>query len=101
MHEPEYWGYLQLSDRPHGPGAFNRPEDEPITGTLFYLCRAKKANMQAKSVEVLIGDDLIVVEGITLKASLQEDLSGFPTSLTRAEGGQTYVIDEQERIRKL
>jgi len=101
MHEPEYWGYLQLSDRPHGPVAFNRPEDEPMICTLFYLFRAKKANMQAKSVEALIGDDRISVKGITMRASLQEDLYGFQISLTDAESGQIYVIDEQERIRKM
>lgn len=101
MHEPEYWGYLQLSDQPRGPVAFNRPEDEPIVSALFYLFRAKKANMRAKSVETLIGDDEISVKGITMKASLQENLYGFRISVTHPESGQTYVIDEQEKIRKM
>ncbi len=98
MHEPEYWGYLQLSEQAHGPEAFNRPEDEPIISALFYLFRAKKAAMRAKSVEALVGDDQISVKGITLKAALQEDRYGFRISLAHAESGQTYVIDEQERI---
>lgn len=101
MHEPEYWGYLQLSDQPHGPVAFNRPKDEPMTSALFYLFRAKKANMRAKSMETLIGDNRISVKGITMKASLEEDLYGFRISLTHAASGRTYVIDGQERIRKM
>jgi hypothetical protein len=101
MHEPEYWGYVQLSDQAHGDVPFKRPQEEPIMSTLFYLFRAKKANMKAASMQALIGHDTIVVKGMTMKAALQDDPFGFHISLTHAETGETYVIDELEKIRKM
>jgi hypothetical protein len=98
MHEPEHWGYVQLSDKPRGTVEFKRPEEEPIMSTLFYLFRAKKENMEAKSIKELIGDDTIKVKGITMKAELQHYLYGFHIILTNVENGKKYVIDEREQI---
>ncbi len=100
MHEPEYWGYVQLSDQPRGRVTFRRPKEEPMISALFYLFRAKKGNMNARSIKALIGDDHISVKGIAMAASLQDDRHGFRIMLTHTETGHTYVIDEQERIRR-
>jgi len=101
MHEPEYWGYLQLSGQPRAPVAFKRPQEEPIISTLFYLFRAKQGNMKATSMKALIGGDTILVKGVTMTAKLQHTLYGFHISVTQGETGVTYVINEQEEIRKL
>lgn len=100
MHEPEFWGYLQLSDKLRGSVPFKRPEEEPMISTLFHLFRAKKANMDAKSIKALIGNDTLSVKGIRMTASLQHTLYGFHISVTHGETGETYVINEQEEIRR-
>lgn len=98
MHEPEFWGYLQLSEQETGTVVFDRPENEPVLQALFYLFRAKKGNMEAKSMKELIGDNEIRVKGITMKARLTETLYGFNIILTNRENEETYVIDETERV---
>ena len=100
MHEPEYWGYVQLSDLPRGQVTFRRSEYEPILQTLFYLFRAKKATRKAESVADLIEDNRIQVKGRMLKARLDQDAYGFHIVVWE-EGGPTYAIDEREVVTKL
>jgi hypothetical protein len=101
LHEPEYWGYLQLSDKTNSPSAFKRPKEEPLLQALFYLFRAKNENMKAKSIKELIGNDTISVKGITMKAELQPSLFGFYILITNIETGEKYAIDEKEVVTKM
>jgi len=100
MHEPEHWGYLQLTDKINDPPQFKRPEEEPVLQALFYLFRAKREKMEAKSIKELIGDDTIIVRGITLKAELQPSLFGFYILITNTLNGDKYAIDEKEAVTK-
>jgi len=101
MHEPEHWGYLQLSEKTNGTIDFKHPEDEPVVQTLFYLFRAKNENMKANSIKELIGGDTIRVRGITMKAELQPSLFGFYIILTNIKSGEKYVIDDKEVVTKI
>jgi hypothetical protein len=101
MHEPEFWGYLQLSDKKNVTSEFKNPADEPVLQTLFYLFRAKRENMAAGSIKELIGDEIIKVRGITMNAELQHYLYGFHIILTNSANGEKYVIDEREIVRKM
>jgi len=101
MHEPEHWGYLQLSEKTKGTIDFKRPEDEPVVQTLFYLFRAKKEKMKAKNIKELIGGDTIKVKGITMKAELHSSLFGFYILLTNIKSGEKYAIDEREVVIKI
>ena len=100
LHEPEFWGYLQLSDKTNTPTEFKHPEEEPVLQALFYLFRAKKENMEAKTIKDLIGDDTITVRGITMKAELQPSLFGFYILITNTANGDKYAIDDKEVITK-
>jgi hypothetical protein len=100
MHEPEFWGYLQLTDKMNDPPQFKRPEEEPVLQALFYLFRAKIENMAAKNIKELIGDDIIRVRGVAMKAELQHCLYGFYIILTNSVNGEKYVIDEREVVRR-
>ena len=80
---------------------FKHPEEEPILQTLFYLFRAKRENMAAKSIKELIGDDLIRVKGVVLKAELQHYLYGFYIIVTNSVTGEKYAIDEREVVKKM
>ncbi len=101
MHEPEYWGYFQLSTKTSGSVAFKRPQEETILQTLIYLLRAKRENMEAKTIQALIGDDKIQVKGFNFKAEMQESLFGFYIIITNVDNGERYAIDELEVIKKL
>lgn len=101
VHEPECWGYVQLSDKTNGAMDFKHPAEEPILQTLFYLFRAKRENMAAQSITELIGDVLICVKGVTMKAELQHYLYGFYIIVTNSVTREKYVIDEREVVRKM
>lgn len=101
LHEPEYWGYLQLSDKTNSPSEFKRPKEEPLLQALFYLFRAKNENMKAKSIKELIGNDTIRVKGITMKAELQPSLFGFYILITNTVTGEKYAIDDKEVVTKM
>ena len=101
LHEPEFWGYLQLSDKTTGASKFQRPEEEPVLQALFYLFRAKKENMEAKSIKELIGSDAIRVKGITMKAELQPSPFGFYILITNTLNGEKYAIDDKEVVTKI
>lgn len=101
VHEPECWGYVQLSDKTNSAKEFQNPEEEPILQTLFYLYRAKKENMAAKNIKDLIGDDIIRVKGVAMKAELQHYLYGFYVIVTNSVTGEKYAIDEWEVVRKM
>ena len=101
LHEPEFWGYLQLSAQTSGNLQFVRPDSEPMIETLFYLLRAKTENRMATTIKELIGDDTIKVRGIMMKAELQPSLFGFYIILTNLKTGEKYAIDEREVIKKI
>ncbi|MEI6678994.1 MAG: carbohydrate-binding family 9-like protein [Mariniphaga sp.] len=101
LHEPEYWGYLQLSDKTNSPSELKRPKEEPVLQALFYLFRAKKDKMEAKSIKELIGNDTIIVKGITMKAELQPSLFGFYILITNTGTGEKYAIDDKEVVTKM
>jgi len=101
LHEPECWGYLQLSDKTNGGSAFQRPAEEPVLQALFYLFRAKKEHMEVKSIKELIGDDTIVVKGIAMKAEMQPSLFGFYILITNTSNGLKYAIDDKEVVTKI
>ncbi len=101
LHEPEFWGYLQLSGKTNTLPEFKRPEEEPVLQALFYLFRAKKEKMEAKTIKELIGDDKIRVRGITMKAELQPSLFGFYILITNTLNGDRYAIDDKEVVTKV
>ena len=98
MHEPEFWGYLQLSEKFSGNVKFERPLNEPVLQALFYLLRAKKYDKEAKNITDLIGDNKIRVKGITMNAGLELTRYGFNISVVNPEDGKKYIINERENI---
>lgn len=99
MHEPEKWGYVYFSSKEAGAkDSFEIPADEKIKWELFALYREQKAYFETHNMWVNSLDKLafskIVVEGKTIKTTLENHSFGWTISVKSPFSGKLLIIKE-------
>ncbi|MBD0831900.1 carbohydrate-binding family 9-like protein [Aestuariibaculum sp. TT11] len=104
MHEPEKWGYVYFSSKAIGEtDSFEIPKDEKIKWALFSLYRAQRAYKNEHKVWASNFNDLnnseIVIDGETLKPSLENHSTGYNISIKSPFSGKTIIITEDGTLK--
>lgn len=108
MHRPEYWGYVQFSDRPPGPGQVAYQPDPASTAKLA-LCRlyyAQKAHfVKTKSyADTLAALGLLTSDPKLGRIVMKSTPTGYTAEITVPRGDgttQTWMIREDSRLTRL